>query len=118
MHTDAMLSVLDDETTALGNQLRDFQAKTCSSYATRELKREAEARKRCESKQKPTSGNAPNTSSDHHPRMLNLQTYKAHSLGDYVNMIKMFSTTDSYNSEIVLSPSYFRILLSNFGGYL
>jgi hypothetical protein len=31
----------------------------------------------------------------------NLQTYKNHSLGDYVKMIRRYGTTDSYSTEAV-----------------
>jgi hypothetical protein len=30
-----------------------------------------------------------------------LWTYKIHSLGDYVKMIRTYSTTDSYSTELV-----------------
>jgi len=32
------------------------------------------------------------------PRLLNLQTYKLHALGDYAAHIRMYGTTDSYSS--------------------
>ncbi len=34
-------------------------------------------------------------------KAFNLQTYKLHSLGDYVRTITMFGTTDSYSTQIV-----------------
>lgn len=34
-------------------------------------------------------------------KTLNLSTYKYHALGDYVRMIRMFGTTDSYSTQIV-----------------
>lgn len=94
MHTDVTLRILDDTTTSLGQQLRHFQAETCSAYATHELKREAAARTR-----QNKSGNA--GSSERSPKTFNLQTYKIHALGDYVDTIKTYGTTDSYSTEIV-----------------
>lgn len=41
---------MDEVTVALGNSLRNFQEKTCSAYDTRELGREADARKKCQTK--------------------------------------------------------------------
>jgi hypothetical protein len=38
MHTDVTLRILDDTTTSLGEQLRHFQAETCSAYTTCELR--------------------------------------------------------------------------------
>jgi hypothetical protein len=35
------------------------------------------------------------------PKTFNLQTYKVHVLGDYVEAIKTFGTTDSYSTEVV-----------------
>jgi hypothetical protein len=44
-------------------------------------------------KNKPSHGRMPKT--------FNLQTYKIHALGDYVEAIKTFGTTDSYSTEVV-----------------
>ena len=44
MQTDTTLTILDNETTVLGKQLREFQSGTCSAYKTRKLQREAKAR--------------------------------------------------------------------------
>jgi hypothetical protein len=109
MHTDTTLSILDNETTILGQQLRDFQSKTCPHFQTRELKSEAAARQRRQSKKGMTvnsslptiSKRKPEAANQRLPKMLNLQTYKAHAVGDYVDAIKRYGTTDSYTSEIV-----------------
>src|ERR1700677_1224519 len=97
MHTDTMLDILDEETTALGRQLCQFRSATCSAYETHELKCEAAARVRRDQKKGSTITNQ----GERRPKMLNLQTYKDHSIGDYVETIKQYSTTDSYNSQIV-----------------
>lgn len=44
MHTDYTLEILDHTTTQLGQLLRDFHLKTCTSFNTQELPREANAR--------------------------------------------------------------------------
>jgi len=36
-----------------------------------------------------------------YPKAFNIQTYKLHTLGDYVSSIKVFGTTDSYITQIV-----------------
>jgi hypothetical protein len=111
LHTDETLSVLDHATTDLGQQLRSFQTETCAKYDTHELKREAEARQRRQAGQ----GLVPNstestsreigTSNHRKTKKFNLQTYKVHALGDYVDTIKMFGTTDSYTTAIVCISS-------------
>ena len=81
--------------------MRDFESATCSAFETRELKREAEARQRQQTKVA-TEHNAASTSGIARKRKIfNLNTYKNHSLGDYVQTIRMYGTTDSYSTEPV-----------------
>jgi hypothetical protein len=111
MHTDSTLAILDNVTTELGKQLRIFQKETCPKFPTRELRREAEARKRRQVAKLPmpsssTSANGQARDSNQcQPKMFNLQTYKVHALGDYVSSIKTYGTTDSYTSAIARSFS-------------
>jgi hypothetical protein len=35
------------------------------------------------------------------PKVLNLNTYKFHSLGDYPDIIKQYGTMDSYSTQLV-----------------
>jgi hypothetical protein len=81
-----------------------------------ELPRETATRECCKRK-KATLENANNSSSpsQDHPgssrsqeaparskvKLLNLLTYKFHALGDYVQTIKLFGTTDSYSTQVV-----------------
>jgi hypothetical protein len=50
--------------------------------------------------------NAKGRDSTRRPKTLNLNTYKCHALGDYVNTIRKYGTTDSYSTEPVRVPSY------------
>lgn len=50
MHTDLTLNELDRVTVKLGEALRQFRDETCPAFYTTELKREAAARKRRETK--------------------------------------------------------------------
>lgn len=52
MHTETTLDMMDGVTIALGQSLHEFQEKTCSAYDTRELRREADARKKRQTKAK------------------------------------------------------------------
>ncbi|KJA15697.1 hypothetical protein HYPSUDRAFT_114344, partial [Hypholoma sublateritium FD-334 SS-4] len=110
-HTDLSLAALDGLTTQLGELLRIFQGETCAEYDTRELNRERAARMR-QTAGKPTSneknpghvadaiGASKSTNSAGKLRKtLNLNTYKDHSLGDYVESIRRYGTIDSYSTE-------------------
>lgn len=100
MHTDATLEILDSTTVILGKQLRHFAQVICLKYNTRELPKEADARDRKASKDK--DPNRPvKASSTRRPKVYKINTYKHHSLGDYVDAIKMYGTCDSFNTELV-----------------
>jgi hypothetical protein len=105
------LDILESTTKDLGQRLRDFGSETCSAFETRELKREAKARQRRQTKVA-TEHNAASTSASgvasreniaRGRKIFNLNTYKNHSLGDYVRTIRMYGTTDSYSTEPVSS---------------
>jgi hypothetical protein len=97
MHTDTTLDILAEVTTSLGSSLRVFKGSTCSAFLTRELERERAARQRRQEK----SGTKKTGNSTCKPKQLNLKTYKFHSLGDYVETIQRFGTTDSYSTQSV-----------------
>src|SRR5262245_23457758 len=109
MHTDPTLEVFDGAMTTMGAKFREFDKKTCPAFATRELRREANARLRRQMKaqggRKSTIQSAPVVSSVEHigrlGKQFNLQTYKFHSLGDYAANIRRYGTTDSYSTERV-----------------
>lgn len=103
------LDILESTTKDLGQRLRDFESATCSAFQTRELKREAGARQRRQTKVA-TEHNAASTPGitdqkniARKRKIFNLNTYKNHSLGDYVRTIRMYGTTDSYSTEPVSS---------------
>ncbi|KAG6912539.1 hypothetical protein DXG01_013935, partial [Tephrocybe rancida] len=109
MHNDLTLLELDEATKALGIGMRKFVATTCTSFQTRELPREAEARARRTTKAKAQTGSKPGESERPPPakgistqrlKTFNLDTYKFHALGDVPAHIREFGTTDSYSTEI------------------
>jgi hypothetical protein len=118
MHTESTLSRMEAVTTILGRELRRFADTTCSAFSTVELPKEAAARGRRRardqakagtSKESTGSSTMPGSQSKQKKKRLNLSTYKAHSLGDYVRTIRMFGTTDSYSTQTVSStvhPQY------------
>lgn len=144
MHNDLTLEVMDAVTVSLGDKLRKFTRKTCPVFATKELRRECDARVRRETKRSTYSRrqttNAQNTAQSgsisqapndlavpttgqqqtdmlnpvqpsnarRRPKTFNLSTYKLHSLGDYVDTIRKYGTTDSYSTEPVCDVSIFK----------
>lgn len=130
MHTDVTLEIMDRLTSELGKTFRDFKKKLCSAYQTQELPREENHRKNQSAKKakaasanevvdEAVSGNLPSVQKGRFgrpapdipadgkaqppPRQkdFSLKTYKHHSLGDYVDTIRKYGTTDSYNTELV-----------------
>lgn len=97
MHTDPTLDILSHVTTSLGNSFRVFVEKTCAAFQTRELERERVARQRRQEKTAVQKAGE----CVRKPKQLNLKTYKYHSLGDYVETIRRFGTTDSYSTQSV-----------------
>lgn len=106
LHTDATLDLLRKGTASLGQRLREFRDKTCSEYLTHELQREAEKRQRREQRDVTRSGAAPTTPKMTAPKPLRLKTFsintvKFHFIGDYVQSIAMYGTTDGFSSQSV-----------------
>jgi hypothetical protein len=131
MHHELTLEIMESVTVSLGKLLRSFSSITCLAFETKELRREADARVRRESKKAAAShcptgnphvestgpavplaseeyqsaGQPPRAeASGRRPKSFNLSTYKVHSLGDYVKTIRQYGTTDSYSTELVHYP--------------
>lgn len=100
LHSDKTLEVFEAATKTLGETLRNFQRTTCKHYDTRDLPSEEAARgRRKVALAKKGKGKA--SASGNKTKILNLQTYKWHALGDYVSSIRKFGTTDNYSTQIV-----------------
>ena len=87
MHTDSTLNLLTAITREFGRLMRQFRDETSNKFHTVEFPHETGARKGGERSSK--------------QKKLNLNTYKFHSLGDYVAAIRRFGTTDSYSTQVV-----------------
>ena len=107
MHTEDTLGLMESVTAPLGNHLRTFASETCAAFSTRELHREAEARTRRQGREallkQGISRNQQNGlhTTTRKAKTFNLQTYKVHALGDYVEQIRLYGTTDSYSTQPV-----------------
>jgi hypothetical protein len=115
LHTESTLGVLKRLTTELGSEMRAFAEltnkldirETPKEYARRNKQYEA-AQLRKASTQKSKKSSKPQTESEDGRRkcILNLETYKFHSQGDYVRCIERYGTTDSYSTQIVCSNAF------------
>ena len=101
LHTDNTLASFDGLTRPLGLALRHFGGKFSEQFDTRELPKEAEARKRREATSKNQGKPSTKRKTASIQARFNLSTYKLHALGDYAETIRQRGTTDSYNTQTV-----------------
>ncbi|KAG2128297.1 uncharacterized protein EDB93DRAFT_1096171, partial [Suillus bovinus] len=110
LHTEVTLDSMSRVFTSLTRQLRKFCHHICDHYITFELPKEKAAWHRrlgqAHNKSRPTD----TSSSSPKKKSFNMKTYKFHALGDYVQSIKFFGTTDSFTTQIVWR--WFIIILS------
>lgn len=98
------VKVFDAVTVHLTNALRHFADVVCPAFPnTMETDREYRARRDAQAKAKGKSAAATESAVDggRRRKTFNLNTYKFHSLPDYVESIRRFGTTDSYSTQIV-----------------
>jgi len=112
LHTDHTLASFDALTKPLGDALRHFAGEFSDRFETKELPKEADARKRRAAKGK-NKGKATRHKAAPGKVRFNLSTYKLHALGDYVNTIRRRGTTDSYSTQMVCFFFLLLIQLSN-----
>lgn len=101
IHSDTTLSVLEETFKQLSRQLRKFRDVTCAAFTTLELPKEKAARDRKAARERSCANNPDITSSGRKTKKFNLSTYKFHAMGDYLQSIRIFGTTDSFTSQIV-----------------
>lgn len=108
VHTESTLSALGETFKRLSRQLRGFRDFTCAAFTTAELPKEKAARERRAAREGSGLGDPKAGVSGRKAKKFNLNTYKYHAMGDYVQSIRLFGTTDSFSTQIVCkSPSYF-----------
>ncbi|TCD66065.1 hypothetical protein EIP91_001873 [Steccherinum ochraceum] len=103
MHTDSTVAFFKDMTTALGEVLRTFKDTVCEAYTTYELPSEEAARGRRAAAKKQKDGEAATTgksSSGKKRRLFSMETYKLHSLGDYLRYILWLGPSDNYSTQL------------------
>lgn len=100
IHSDSTLNFLGQTFKKLSQMLRKFRRDTCATFETMELPKEKAARQR-RLAQRSESNTTSAESSGTRTKKFNLATYKFHAMGDYVNTIKLFGTTDSFTTQMV-----------------
>ena len=131
---ESTLDYLDASTKSIGQQLCHFCNFTCPAYKTVELPKKAAARGRRkqvtkmasttdrqpaeavgsdvispEMVPKPSTTSSLTKSTTRRKQTFNLNTVKAHFLGDYSRTICLFGTTDSYSTQTVSIIPHFSI---------
>lgn len=103
IHSEITLELLQVETVRLGEELRRFQKDVCPHYDTYESDRETQARIRAAAARAHAQGKAQASegSGGKKRKAFNLQTSKIHALGDYVEEIRLYGTTDGYSTHPV-----------------
>lgn len=102
LHTEDTLAFFDSATVVLGETVRKFSRTVCSHYHTTELPHEHAAHgRRMAAIAAKQPQNAQGRTVGVKVKLLNLQTYKYHALGDYPNTIWCMGTTDSYSTQPV-----------------
>lgn len=100
LHSDITIKILDNVTTTLGEQFRYFANIICPLYNTCELPREVAARQ-CRTQKGGGTTSVKPLVRNPVKKIYHLDMYKHHVLGDYVDAIINFGTTDSFTSAIV-----------------
>ena len=102
IHTASTAESLCDEIKRFGAAIRQFKDVTCVAFQTSELP--AESGKRLRRAGHRAAGNGqdgPGSVQTSMGKTFNANTSKLHALGDYVQHIVMYGTTDSYSTAIV-----------------
>ncbi|KAH6917719.1 hypothetical protein BKA70DRAFT_1090072, partial [Coprinopsis sp. MPI-PUGE-AT-0042] len=101
LHNNLTLWKLENSTILMTDQFCVFVCDTCSNIVTYKLKAEQDACNRQASCEK-TKGKQPGKAACGKQRKhFNIETSKFHAVGNYVDNIQLFGTTDSYSTEVV-----------------
>ncbi|KAG2060731.1 hypothetical protein BDR06DRAFT_1054389 [Suillus hirtellus] len=93
IHSDTTLSVLEET-------FKQLSHVTCAAFTTLELPKEKAAQDRKAAHERSCANNPDITSSGRKTKKFNLSTYKFHAMGNYLQSIQLFGTTDSFTSQI------------------
>ncbi|GAB1524343.1 hypothetical protein RhiTH_007496 [Rhizoctonia solani] len=97
IHSDKTIEIFQKTTKDLCSELRAFSHYTLE-YNHLETRKEKEARERRQSQN--SGGRTARTSNQKIGKGFSMDTYKVHSIGDYIPTILEYGTTDSYSTQI------------------
>jgi hypothetical protein len=110
MHSESTLSALDETFQRLSRQLCKFWDFTCAAFTTMELPKEQSARKHNATNKRSGLNNPDPGSGGRKAKKFNLNTYKFHAMGDYLQTIQLFGTIDSFTLQIICGFQLFTLL--------
>jgi hypothetical protein len=105
--------MFEEATSTLGKVVRHFRKTSREAFNTYELPREEAARGRRKAAMAAVSDRS-RRATDKKKRYLNLSTYKFHRLGDYVEAIRQFGTTDNFTTQVVSYRSIYIFTIDDF----
>ncbi|KAG2341710.1 hypothetical protein BDR05DRAFT_976856 [Suillus weaverae] len=100
MHSESMITFLEETFKKLSHKLRKFRNFTCAAFDAVELPREKAACQKRASQHSENGNISQESSSGAKSKKFNLLTYKFHAMGDYARTIRFFRTTDSFTTQI------------------
>ena len=108
LQTETTIISLEHATTRLGTEIRKFEAETCSKFTTFDLPSEDAAQVCCQAAKAAkgkTTADPPSKRPAKKTRNFNMETYKLHALGHYVDAIRQFGPSDGFSTQTVSNPS-------------
>ena len=110
-HTSHTLNSFHSQTKELSCQLHVFLNKVCSAYRTKALpSEEATQTHHCAKAQKGDSTSWKKSNQGLDVRQFNMETYKIHALGNYINHILRFGPTDCFTTQHVCCFTFYSSL--------
>ncbi len=100
LHTETTLTLMEGVTTLMGDAVRKYK-RAVDKIETRELQREADARKRREIARAAKEGRAPGEVLPRKAKKFNIERIKWHSAGHVVDDIREFGPTEIYSTQWV-----------------
>ena len=100
LHTVYTLLVFDAAVITMGLAIRTFLSKVCDKVDTPELPKETESRKR----RKQAVDKTAEVKISPKYKVLNLNTYKYHRLGDYPSAVREYGPLDGFSTQTVCCP--------------
>jgi hypothetical protein len=107
------LEMFEEATLMLGKVVHHFRKISHEAFNTYELPCEKAAREWCKATMAAVSDRS-RWAADKKKCYLNLSMYKSHYLGDYVEAVWQFGTTDNFTTQVVSYQSIYIYTINDF----